>query len=246
MSFVRGFSVRRKSRVPEPVSGYPSRSLSMKSSVASGSIRHKISAPTKLISTSSLLTSDVPEIHSQTPRSSLNSTDSDSSVNGSISSFTSPDSSSIESSSPVFPTPNHLSCYFGCPVPGDEPPSIPRRSPSHTTPKRSMENFLSRKLSSRLSSSSRKTKSMARSSLGVFFPLVEAQDQMGSDPEHGTSAERPHQLDAKQEAIDMDQEELELLSRGFHKFRAEDYVNEIHGIYVRVFDDFEPITNIWI
>lgn len=247
MSFVRGFSVRRKSKVPEPVPGVPSRSVSVRTPLSSGSIRHKISAPTKLLSTTNLLTTDTADIFwGQTPRSSINSADSDSSMIGSTSSFTSPDSSSIESASPVYPEPNHLSCYFGCPTPGDTAPSIPRRSPSHTTPKRSVDNFLSRRLTSRLSSSSRKTKLLARSSFNVLIPRTEVPDHVSSDLLHRNTFERAHPHGECQPVLDTEQEELELISRGLQKFRAEDYVNEIHGIYIRVFDDLDSVTDTWI
>lgn len=45
----------------------------------------------------------------------------------------------------------------------------------------------------------------------------------------------------------IDDEEQELLSRGLFKFRAEDYMNEIHGLFLNAFGETRPsIATMWI
>ena len=45
----------------------------------------------------------------------------------------------------------------------------------------------------------------------------------------------------------LDEEEQDLLNKGLHKFRVEDYLDEIAGLYGGIFDDkLGPIANPWI
>jgi hypothetical protein len=45
----------------------------------------------------------------------------------------------------------------------------------------------------------------------------------------------------------IDKEEQELLSRGFLKFRAEDYMSEIRGFYLSTFGESRPaMASMWI
>lgn len=49
----------------------------------------------------------------------------------------------------------------------------------------------------------------------------------------------------KMEAIDP--EEQELLARGLFKFRAEDYMSEIHGLFLNAFSETRPsMATMWI
>ena len=45
----------------------------------------------------------------------------------------------------------------------------------------------------------------------------------------------------------VDEEEKELVSRGLFKFRAEDYISEIHGLFISAFGDSRPaMSSMWI
>jgi len=45
----------------------------------------------------------------------------------------------------------------------------------------------------------------------------------------------------------VDEEEQELVSRGLFKFRAEDYISEIHGLFMSAFGDSRPtMSSMWI
>jgi len=53
---------------------------------------------------------------------------------------------------------------------------------------------------------------------------------------------------SKETLIVVDEEEQELLSRGLFKFRAEDYMSEIHGFFQSAFADAKPTmpSSMWI
>lgn len=45
----------------------------------------------------------------------------------------------------------------------------------------------------------------------------------------------------------VDEEEQELVSRGLFKFRAEDYMHEIHGLFMSAFSESRPaMATMWI
>ena len=45
----------------------------------------------------------------------------------------------------------------------------------------------------------------------------------------------------------VDAEEQDLLARGLFKFRAEDYMSEIHGLFLNAFSDARPsMATMWI
>lgn len=45
----------------------------------------------------------------------------------------------------------------------------------------------------------------------------------------------------------IDEEEQDLLSRGLFKFGAEDYMNEIHGLFLSTFGESRPaMSSMWI
>lgn len=51
----------------------------------------------------------------------------------------------------------------------------------------------------------------------------------------------------KEKLAVVDEEEQELVSRGLFKFRAEDYMSEIHGLFVSAFGDARPaMASMWI
>ena len=51
----------------------------------------------------------------------------------------------------------------------------------------------------------------------------------------------------KEKMAIIDEEEQDLVSRGLFKFRAEDYMSEIHGLFASAFGDARPtIPTMWI
>lgn len=51
---------------------------------------------------------------------------------------------------------------------------------------------------------------------------------------------------SKEKLAVVDEEEQELISKGLFKFRAEDYMSEIHGLFMNAFGDARPAMSIWI
>jgi len=252
MSLSRAFTtVKRNKRLdltaPAPL---PQRSLTTK--LPQGTIkRAEISAPVELLSTTNMLSYNAPDIY---PRSASSTTsthsgnDSEDSHMGTSTPMTSPDTSSIEST-PSSPEPNHLSCYFGTPsrqsLSGDEAPSIPRRAVSHT--KKSHE-ILSRKRSMNRMSASKNSTSTARSSFNLFSGNIEIVEPHPFGQELAQVTEIAEEYGISQEKMAViDEEEQELISRGLFKFCAEDYMSEIHGLFMSTFGDVRPsLTPVWI
>jgi len=250
-SLSRAFTTKRN-KVPSDAGtpSIPQRSLTTKHSFPSGTIRYKISAPVELLSTTNMLSYNAPDIYpTARSRSSSSGSESDGSSRSPASistTLTSPDTSSIESS-PTSPKPNHLSCYFGASsrtsASSDEAPKIPQRVPSHT--KRSAEAIARKRSISRVSSP-KNSMSTARSSLNMFSTNVETMDTHPFGPELAQVSELAEEYGAhKMEVIDP--EEQELLSRGLFKFRAEDYMSEIHSLFLNAFGETKsPMASMWI
>ncbi|KAG0650788.1 hypothetical protein D0Z07_2744 [Hyphodiscus hymeniophilus] len=199
-----------------------------------------------------MLSYNAPDIYSTTrSRSSSSGSESDNSSRSppSISTTaTTPDSSSIESS-PTSPKPNHLSCYFGAPsrtsASSDEAPQIPQRVPSHT--KRSAEAIARKRSMSRMSSP-KNSVSTARSSLNMFSTNVETMDSHPFGHELAQVSELAEEYGISAQKMEVnDPEEQDLLSRGLFKFRAEDYMSEIHGLFLNAFGETKPsMPSMWI
>lgn len=52
---------------------------------------------------------------------------------------------------------------------------------------------------------------------------------------------------SKERLAVVDEEEQELISQGLFKFRAEDYMSEIHGLFMNAFGDPRPaMASMWI
>ncbi|RKF73789.1 hypothetical protein GcM1_242047 [Golovinomyces cichoracearum] len=235
MSLSRALTVIRSRKVSDTAPGQ-SRSLTLKRTAGTGTIRHKISAPMELISTTNMISYNAPNIAPPAIASSRSdSGDSDMSLVDFSTPVTSPDSSSTELSSSPGPKPNHLSCYFGSAISGDEAPSIPQRAPSHTKSSDSIET-LGRKRSKYFRFPSREIKPMARSSIVMFSPEIETiSDHVPSIQELPYS-----ELEQAQESsppATHHVEESNLTSRNFYTFRAEDYIWEIDEIYRLIFGD---------
>ena len=258
MSLSRAFTTRRSRGGSDSTPEMPKRSLTTKHSFStSGTIRHKISAPIELISTTNMLSYNAPDIFPSNSSNSSNSgDDSDRSPSSSSSPLTSPDTSSIESSSPTSPEPNHLSCYFGAAsrqsASSDDAPSIPTRAPSHT--KKLSETIARKRSMTRLSgpmgSRRENSTSTARSSINMFSSHVDTMESH-SHPfgkELAQVSEIAEEYGISQETLAVvDEEEKELVSRGLFKFRAEDYISEIHGLFISAFGDSRPaMSSMWI
>lgn len=150
------------------------RNIPRKPSFIAGNIRNNISAPMELISTTNMLSYNAPDI--STPSSSASSSSDSGDFEYSHLPLTSPassiETSSIESATSC-PQPNHLSCYFGSPVPQAEPPSIPKRAPSHTKLNGTHPNNRSSRPNPRLTELVRNSKPTITSSIMVLSPTTE-------------------------------------------------------------------------
>jgi len=65
-------------------------------------------------------------------------------------------------------------------------------------------------------------------------------------PELAQVSEIAEEYGISQERMVVDEEEQELISRGFFKFCAEDYMSEIQGLILTAFGDSAPRPAIWI
>ncbi|KAF4638039.1 hypothetical protein G7Y89_g65 [Cudoniella acicularis] len=256
MSLSRAFTTKRSTKKSDG-SAPMSRSLTTKHSFASGSIRHKISSPIELISTTNMLSYNAPDIYPKasslksttSSRTSNSDDDSDRSASTASSPTTSTDNSSI-GSLPSSPEPNHLSCYFGAPsqlnMPGDEAPVIPKRALSHT--KKNAE-ILARKRSTSRMSSAKNSISTVRSSINMFATNIDVSEQHPFGNELAQVSEIAEDYGISQDKMDVvDEEEKELVSKGLFKFRAEDYMSEIQGLFLSAFGDARPSmsSSMWI
>jgi len=268
-SLSRAFTTKR-TRKPSDVSvDVPQRSLTTKHSFHGTIRQQKISAPLELISTTNMLSYNAPDIYprgrSSTTSSAASSvgsaTSSSSNSDGSPSSvhtaFTTPDTSSIESSpTSTSPSPNHLSCYFGSPAlaSDDEAPKIPTRALSHT--KKSAE-YLARKRSiSRMSSpknsisrmtSPKSSISLSRSSMQMFGPNPQTSEihPFGNELAQVSELVEDYSL-SKVNLTVVDEEEQELVSRGLFKFGADDYMSELQGLFISAFGEVPQPSTVWI
>jgi len=222
------------------------RNLTTKHSFGSSLRQIKISAPVELLSTTNMLSYNAPDLYpsSGASRSSQSEDESDRSPSNRSTPMTSPDNSSVESS-PTTPEPNHLSCYFGTSksiASDNDAPLIPKRSPSHTK-KLSVE-----RSASRMSASRKGSMSTARSSINMFAanPDVVEQHPFGNELAQVSELAEDFGISKERLAV-VDEEEQELVSRGLFKFRAEDYMSEIQGLFMSTFGDSRPaMSSMWI
>ncbi|KAI9730608.1 MAG: hypothetical protein M1818_008090 [Claussenomyces sp. TS43310] len=248
MSLARAFTTRRTGK-PQISGPMPERSLTTKRSFPTGTLRHKISAPVELISTTNMLSYNAPDLYPLSASSSSSSksiSDNETEATSVSTAPTSPDHSGDEIS------PNHLSCYFGEPDSSRGStssaacgvPVIPSRSPSHT--KRTHEIVHRHRSLSRMSSRSKNSgANVTRDSLQMFSPTVEMTEP--ADPfekELSQVSEMVEELGSSLMVID--EEEQELLSRGFFKYTADDYMSEISGLFMSTFVDRPIMAAQWI
>lgn len=250
MALSRAFTTRKgsKSQNTAPV---PTRSLTAKHSFSAGTIRNKISGPMELLSTTNMLSYNAPDLHpiSTSPISSGDESDIPSM---SHSTSTTPDSSIRGSGSsnttPISPSPNHLSSYFAnadnkqptsITTATDAAPSIPQRAMSHT--KKSHE-ILSRQRSIRQSShTSSHSSTSAPRKPSISHPRTSADFFAPAPAFDSTANPFTNELAQVRELAEeysggatrraLSEEEQDMYSRGLCKFSAEDYMAEIEDLY---------------
>lgn len=212
-----------------------------------GTIKHNvISAPLELISTTNVLAYNAPNLYASSDESDGSMTFSGSSR------ATTPESSPMEGPSPV--EPNHLSSYFHSDRSAstrrskdstdNDSPTVPSRSISHT---KKSHQAAARKRSS--------PKTLAppnaihepistHGSLDMFSGNPEADHPFGAElAQVNEVAERFGARDV----LILDDEEQYLMSQGLCKFGAEDYVDEIQGLFGGSFNNpYSPFSAVWI
>jgi len=216
--------------------------------------RNLISLPTELISTTNvhaLSAPDIASLNSSSSNSSIKSSN-DSDMSSMARSFldspaTSPDCSSAESS----PVATGRSFFDAAPkhsvitddVFGFEAPEIPKRVPSHT--KKAHVELSRRRSKSRLSPppTTLAGPAVVSHTVDMFSPVIEADHPFGKElakvnevaEEFGITTSLLHD------------EEQDLINRGLCKFRVEEYLDEIAGLYGGVFEDqLGPLAKPWI
>ncbi|XMA20645.1 hypothetical protein WAI453_013436 [Rhynchosporium graminicola] len=242
MALSRAFTTRRNAKVEDPA---PKRNLATKHSFGSNLRQIKISAPVELLSTTNMLSYNAPDLYPSTTSSSTSRSSTQSGDESDRSTGMASPPSSVESS-PTTADSNHLSCYFGKSATTDnDAPLIPRRSPSHT------KQLSIERSASRLSSSRQVSAPALQSSVNLFSgaPTATEQQQHPFGKELAQVSELAEEYGISQETIAVvDEEEQELISRGLFKFRAEDYMSEIQGLFLSTFGDARPAmsSSMWI
>ncbi len=239
MDLARAFTKRNKR--PDAALLTPARAASMRNH--SGPIkRSAISHPLELLSTTNILAYNAPDLHSAISSANSSADDSDSSINFSSSRGTSPDTSSIESApSPV--EPNHLTDYFRAPGRSQssagkvrrsndssdvDVPSVPSRALSHTK-KSHQEIARQRSISKSIPPPTAiHSPSNARGSIDMFSSKPDVNHPFGAELEQVN--ELAEEIGARDVMI-LDDEELFLMSHGLQKFGAEEYLDEIEGLF---------------
>lgn len=257
MSLARAFTKRIK-RDEQDVDHNRSKSVRY----AAGSIRRDmISLPTELISTTNVQAYNAPDISSLKKSTSSAGSSLSTGLDADFASFDKSfisdhdrtDSSSIEASSPATPiTPpmDHSDGFFDAKTPlspikilsspTPDIPAVPQRAPSHSK-KAHVE--LSRKRSvQRMSPPPSSIPEKPRNSAEFFGASSEAHP---FGKELAKVNEVAEEFGAASSVID--EEERELVSKGYHKFTVEDYINEIAGLYGGVLDNkLGPVGNPFI
>lgn len=215
--------------------------------------RSAISSPLELLSTTNVLAYNAPDINA--PNSYGSDSDSAGALTFSQSSrATTPDTSSIESShSPL--EPNHLSSYFQSANPSTirgskdssecDSPTIPQRAPSHSK-KAHQASARLRRSASRNTPPPNAIHSPAptRASIDMFSSKPEADHPFGAELTQVN--ELAEEIGARNVLI-LDDEELFLMENGLCKFGADDYVDEIQGLFGGTYNNpFSPFSAVWI
>jgi len=90
--------------------------------------------------------------------------------------------------------------------------------------------------------------SQARSSINMFAANVDTVDEHPFGNELAQVSEIAEEYGITEERMSIvDKEEQELASRGLFKFCAEEYMSEIHGLFLSAFVDAKPkMSTMWI
>ncbi|KIW98136.1 uncharacterized protein Z519_01720 [Cladophialophora bantiana CBS 173.52] len=208
--------------------------------------RNLISLPTELISTTNVQALTAPDIRSISGSSSgsvSSVNDSDfSTIDRSFLTSTINDSSSVDSSgpaTPVTPATDDTKSFFDVkqttPVlpaiasPTFDTPVVPQRAPSH-----------SKKAHVELSQK-RSIQRMSPPPVNIAQPTVRSNADSSMDSSHPFGRELAQVNEIAEEfgatARLLDEEEQEILSKGLYKFKVEDYLDEIAGLYGGIFED---------
>ena len=253
MELARAFTKRTKRSDVTPLT--PARAASMRSGPIK---RSAISQPLELLSTTNILAYNAPDLQSAISSATSSADDSDGSINFTSSSGTSPDTSSIESApSPV--EPNHLTDYFKSPGQSTSSagkfrrsndssdadiPSVPTRAMSHTK-KSHQEIARQRSISKSIPPPTAiHSPSNARSGIDMFSSKPEVNHPFGAELEQVN--ELAEEIGARDVMI-LDDEEMYLQAHGLQKFGAEEYLDEIKGLFGGGFGNpFSPFGAGWI
>jgi len=89
--------------------------------------------------------------------------------------------------------------------------------------------------------------STARSSINTFAATPVAIESHPFGSELAQVSELAEEFSVQEKMYVTDEEEQELVSRGLFKFRAEDYMSEIQGLFLSAFGESRPtMTAMWI
>ena len=206
--------------------------------------RSAISAPLELLSTTNVLAFNAPNIYG--------SSDNESEGSMTFSNSTRATTPDYDSPSPV--EPNHLSTYFANANRSMSPesksndcdsPTIPQRMPSHT---KKSHQIAARKRSMTaqppLEIHTAAAPAATHNSIEIFSHKPEADHPFGA--ELTKVNELAEEIGARDVLI-LDEEEQYLMSNGFCKFGAEDYLEEIMGLFGGNYNNpFSKDGPVWI
>ena len=246
MELARALTQRRK-QGGEISGATPTRATSMRSRY--GTVRHSaISSPLELVSTTNPLVYSAPNIYGSSDESDTSAT-----LSGS-SRATTPET---EAPSPV--EPNHLSTYFSSTgnmsarrskdSSDNESPLIPKRMPSHT--KKSHQAAAARKRGES------QTLQQPPNDIHNIAPIIShtVSDTLTSKTEghHPFGAELAQVNDvakgfgAQNATIMEEEEEQYLMTHGLCKFGADEYIDEVQGLFGGIYNNpFSSFSQAWI
>ncbi|KAJ9625910.1 hypothetical protein H2203_004678 [Taxawa tesnikishii (nom. ined.)] len=260
MSLIRALTTRRNR--PQKLDSSFSRTASQRSPV----MRHQISSPVALISSTNTLAYEAPDIVGTMPvatptivrnvssSSSINSSgsssadDSDASSTSMHSSGTITDASSVdEPTTPTSPEPNHLSCYFkpavstsGRESQSNSATSSPRPSFSFdapAVPQRAPSH--SKKAHVQLSRKRSVQRGMVRNSADMFSASIEPPVTHPFGKELEQLTEVAEEFGSTCRAAEADADRVFMEAHGLARFTAAEYMTEIQDLWSDCFQD-EP------
>ena len=244
MELARAFTTRKRN-ASDSSRLEPKRAASMR---RAGTIkRSAISAPLELLSTTNVLAFNAPNIYGS----------SDNESEGSVTFSNSTRATTPDNDSPSPVEPNHLSSYFSNPNRSGSAdvkdlnecnsPTIPQRMPSHTKKshqlaarKRSIQHAVQPPVEIHTAAAT----TTAHNSIEMFTYKPEADHPFGA--ELTKVNELAEEIGARDVLI-LDEEEQYLMSNGLCKFGAEDYVEEIMGLFGCSYNNpFSKDSPVWI